>query len=220
MRIVRRATSETSHTRLVEYIIANQFNSIMFSKKSTVQAEAHLEEANKFLTQSKFYESLAAYNKCLCHAEPGSVEIALAFAGRSEVFFNMNQHHKCMSNIIAAKEHGLSEEELVIVNYRQQQCRKLMYEPTVDPSDVLWSFLKLTYPANEKIPFIVDCLTLRDNETFGRHIITTRDLFPGDVIAIEETSFNFINPDVVYTKCFNCLNSNMLDLHPSSASGN
>lgn len=192
----------------------------MFSKKSTVQAEAHLEEGIKLLAQSKFYEALAAYNKCLCHAEPGSVEISLAFEGRSEVFFKMNQFVKCIGNIYAAKEHGLPAEELIVINNREKKCRQLMFESTSDPSDILWSFLKLSYPANKKIPFIVDCLVLRDNEKYGRHIITTQDLYPGDVIAIEESSFNFLSPDVVYTKCFNCLNSNMLDLQPSSASGN
>lgn len=193
----------------------------MFSKKSTVQAEAHFEEANKLFTQSKFYDALAAYNKCLCHAEPGSIEIPLAFAGRSEVYFTMKLYLKCMNNIFAAKEagFGLPAEEALVIDYREKQCRQLMFESSSDPSDVLWNFLKLSYPADKKIPFIIDGLALRDNEKFGRHVVTTRDLYPGDVIAIEETSFNFLCPDAVYTKCFNCLNSNMLDLLPSSASG-
>ena len=189
----------------------------MFSAKSNEQVAKYREEGDNFLKQLKVYEALVAYNKSICFAEPGSLEISLTFERRSEVFFNVAQYEKCLSNINAAREHGYPSDKIVYLNEREEKCKILLKEATRD--NVLIDYPKLTYPPNEKIPFIVDCLQLREDKDFGRYVITTNNLIPGDVIAIEETFMNFISPNAVHTRCFNCLKSNMLDLFPSSASG-
>lgn len=191
----------------------------MFSVKSNEQVAKYREKGDNFLNQFKVYEALAEYNKSLCYAEPGSVDISLTFERRSEAFFLVAQYEKSLKNIKAAKEHGCPSDTVDKLNECEERCKKTMEDQVLLPDSVLHDFLKLTYASNEKIPFIVDCLKLREDEKNGRYIITTRDLKPGDVIAIEETSLTFINPNAVFTRCFNCLKSNMLDLFPSSASG-
>lgn len=189
----------------------------MLSEKSDKRAAKFREEGNEFLNQLKFYDALVAYNKSLCCAGPGSLELFLSFQARSEVFFQLGELEKCLNNIRQARDVNCSEKCLEALNEREEKCEELIASQI--KSDDPRSFFKLSYPANEKIPFLVDCLELRENEKYGRHAITTRDLQPGAVIAVEESHFNFISPKSIYTKCFNCLSSNKLDLIPSSASG-
>lgn len=191
----------------------------MLSLKSSEQVVKYRDEGDNFLKQFKVYEALVAYNKSLCRAEPGTLDMALSFERRSETFFLVEQYDKCLENITAAKEHGIyiPPEMIHHMDEREYKCRESAKRK--DGLGVLSDFPKLSYAAHEKIPFIVECLELREDPKFGKHIITTRQLKPGDVIAIEETPLNFINPNAVYTRCFNCLKSNMLNLFPSSASG-
>lgn len=187
----------------------------MFSVKSSEQVAKYRDEGDNFLKDLKVYEALVAYNKSLCFAEPDTLEISLTFERRSEAFFVGKLYEKCLGNINAAREHGYPQEKFDLLNEREEKCKTLLKDSVSDLKD----FPKLSYASNEKIPFIVDCLELREDNKFGRYIITKRNLKPGDVIAIEETSLNSIHPNAVFTRCFNCLKSNMLDLFPSSAFG-
>lgn len=188
----------------------------MSRARSNEKAAKCCESGSEFFASRKFYEALVLFNQSLCFAEPGSTEIALAYEARSEVFYQMGQYEKCLGNIQAAREHGYPEDRLDKLIERKESCRKFMNEGTYD---VLKNFTELSHPPSQKLPFIVDCLQLRKDEKFGRYIIATKDLQPGDVIAFEESHFTFFSLKSCFTKCFNCLRSNMLDLIPSSASG-
>jgi SET and MYND domain-containing protein 4 len=187
--------------------------------KSNEQAAKFREAGIKLLSQEKFFGALVALNKSLSVAEPGSLEIALAFEARSEVFFQVEQYEKCLKNVAAAREHGYPEDKLEHLKEREEKCRKLADEKCQNTADELRNFLKISLPINEKLPFVADCLELRESEKFGRHIVTNCDLKPGDVIAVEESHFHFISSSAICMRCFNCFRSNMLDLIPSSTSG-
>lgn len=66
------------------------------------------------------------------------------------------------------------------------------------------SFFKLSYPAHENIPSIVDCLKLRVNEKFGRHIVTSRRLRTGDIVVIEKAFYKSLDKELLQTRCLNC----------------
>jgi hypothetical protein len=83
-------------------------------------------------------------------------------------------------------------------------------DPEKDPRN----FFKLSYQANPKIPFIVDCLEMREDEKYGRGIYATCDLNAGDVIAIEEPFF--LETLSTNRHCMNCNRSNMLSLIPNA----
>lgn len=184
--------------------------------KSNEQAVKFCEEGSELLTQAKFYEALVALNKSLCLAEPGSYVISQAFEKRSEVFFEVRQYEKCLGNIQAAKKHGYPNQKL---KEREEKCKKLITEKCQSSNDELRNFIKISLPQNDKIPFLADCLELRESKKYGRFIVTNRNLKPGDVIAIEESHLHFINLNAIFIKCYNCFRSNMLDLCPSAASG-
>lgn len=87
----------------------------------------------------------------------------------------------------------------------------------MDQEKIKWKAFKLSYPANRKIPFIVDCLQLKHSERFGRHIVTTQNLKAGDIVAVEEPFITFIDDNVTKIRCSNCLKSNLLSLLPCNS---
>lgn len=78
-------------------------------------------------------------------------------------------------------------------------------------------FFKLSYPANPKLPFVVDCLEQNDIDDKSKGVFATRDLKAGDILAIEDPfGFCFI----VNLGCCVCMKFNKLNLIPSNENGN
>ena len=126
-------------------------------------------------------------------------------------------------NIEWARENDYPAEKIQKLNEREEKCKKMKEEHVEDPEDDPWNYFKLSYPANPKIPFIINDLTMKTTAKFGRGIYATRNLNPGDFIAIEEAqikTFSVMNELVIggFHICFNCLKSNMLNLLPCSVS--
>lgn len=191
----------------------------MITAKSHEKALKFREEGNKFLAQHEYYKALVAFNTSMCYSE-FAMEISLGFERRSEVYLLLGQYKTCLRNIQAANDGKLPDGVPMQLMDREETCKKLMSEAEKpDPEYEPLNYFKLSYPPNEKIPFFVECLDFRENDKFGRHIVTSSELQPGDIIAIEDTFFNFINPNAVFTRCYNCLKANMLDLLPSGSSG-
>lgn len=84
----------------------------------------------------------------------------------------------------------------------------LMHEPIGE------EFLKLSHDSNPKIPYIVNCLELKDNQTYGRYVVTNKKLNPGEIIAIERPFSKCLLKYEVHKYCCNCLKDNCLDLFP------
>jgi tetratricopeptide (TPR) repeat protein len=180
--------------------------------KDNKEAEKYRNEGNGLYNQAKLYEALISYNKSLCHAVPQSRHLSLAYANRSAVYLVLKEYDKCLENIQLARDHGYQPEEKL--KQREENCLEAMNNHRVDSENDPSQFFKLSYPPNKKIPFIANCLELKENEQFGRHIITNKDLLPGDVVGIEEAFLKLIDKSSIYVRCSNCLRSNMLSLIP------
>lgn len=83
-----------------------------------------------------------------------------------------------------------------------------------DREDAKGDFFALSHDPNAKIPFIVDSIKIDQNPNEGQHIVTTKDLKAGDVIALEEALFKTINFNSRFSRCANCLKCNLLSLIP------
>ena len=181
--------------------------------KDNDKADALRIEGNNFYMEKKFYEALISYNKSLCFALTKSQKTAKAYANRSAVYLELKEFSKCLENIELAKENGY--EDLKRMQKRSKKCStKMQLRCEKTPMNDLISFFKLSYPANEKVSYIVDCLKISEDDIFGRGVVTIRDLNPGDVIIIEEPCFKAIDKNAHYSRCANCLSSNMLNLMP------
>lgn len=174
-------------------------------KKSSYHAKKHRNIGNVKLKKQKYFEALENLNKSLCLAESGSQDISLAYASRTRVYKEVKEIEKFMINTQLEMDSGRS------------QCEGRFPESTRG-SDEPWSFFKLSYPANPKIPFVADCLELQNDDNFGRYITAKHCLKVGDIIAIEEPFFKIVESSASHLRCANCLKSNKMNLLPSSLS--
>ncbi|KAF7411682.1 hypothetical protein HZH66_000578 [Vespula vulgaris] len=58
---------------------------------------------------------------------------------------------------------------------------------------------------NIEVPCASDAVAIEYNDTYGRHIVATRDISPGEVIAVEKPYSFLLRPDNIYTHCSYCL---------------
>lgn len=175
-------------------------------------AENFRNDGNLLFSNKKFHDALVAYNESLCYAEPK--DVSLAYANRSAVYLEAKLFDECLENIKLARDHKYPEEKVQKLNDREQKCKKLMKMHEKDPEDDPWNFFKLSHSPNKKLPFIVNCLELCESEKYGRYLVTKKNLKTGDVIAIEEPFYKFIDNEVYHSRCANCLKSNNLNLIP------
>ena len=129
------------------------------------------------------------------------------------MYFVLKRYQKCLENIKWARENNYPACKLQKLNEREEKCKKMMTE-----SDSVQQ-IQLTYPANPKIPFIVECLEMRYTKEFGRGIYTTQDLKQGDVIAFDKPVFHSVNSTSQYMCCCNCIKYQMQSLIPCLKTG-
>jgi SET and MYND domain-containing protein 4 len=156
----------------------------MISRKSDAKADTLRSEGNKFYSERKFFNALIKYNESLSYAVSGSANLGHAFANRSAVYFEMKQFEKCLSNIEMARRNFYPDKQSGTLSNREMKCREVMKSHREKSTDV-WSFFKLSYPSNPKLPFIADCLEVKKSEKYGRHVVTNRDLKVGDIVVVE-----------------------------------
>lgn len=149
--------------------------------------------ANTCLKKKDFKNALDYYNASLCYAPAGSSDIPLIYSNRSAAFSIMGKYALAIENIELARESGYPAGKLAQLDEREEKCERMMekiaFDMNLDKNFDAFSFFKLSHPPNEKIPFIAGCLELHENEKFGRHIVTNKDLKTGDIIAIEDPVF-------------------------------
>lgn len=183
--------------------------------KSDSKANDLRNEGNSFYKKGKYFEALLKYNESLCRGSENASIASLAYANRSAVFIDMMKYEQCLENIEMAVQGGYPTSKLASLTVRKEKCLKLMKEkPNLQffPKD----FFKLSYPANKKLPFIIDSIEMRENKKYGRHLITTRPLKAGDIILIEQAISSTLDPEKMYTRCINCCASNEMSLIPCS----
>lgn len=153
-----------------------------FSKCDNM-AEGRRQAGNGYFKKRDFVSALAFYNESLRFATPGSVGLALVYGNRSAVYYEMGKYELSMENIQLARENGFPAEKIAQLDAREARCKDLMANSIPDGRFQADSFFKLSHPPNKKIPFIADCLELRSNVKYGRHIVTTKDLKTGGLLA-------------------------------------
>lgn len=58
---------------------------------------------------------------------------------------------------------------------------------------------------SEKFPCASDAIDVKYSDNFGRHIVATRDIEPGEVLIVEKSYCNLLNFDNNLTHCNNCM---------------
>lgn len=170
-----------------------------------------------------YVKALELYNKSICFAEVNSEDMGIGYANRSAIYLKWKKYDLCLQNIKLAKEHGYPERLMEKLMKRSTECEQALnenksknsnaYDEGDDEDEVILA-PKLSYSAHSEVPFIADCLELRQTEQLGRHIVTNRDLSVGKVVAIEDSFCSWTLPAVRYTRCTNCLEEHYYNLIP------
>lgn len=144
--------------------------------------------------------------------------MAFIYANRSITYLECKKYEECIQNIRWAKENGYSKDKQAKLEEREKKCNKLMQAKheadDEDPDEDPKNFFKLSHPANQKIPFLADCLIMKTTKQFGRGIYTTIDLNAGDIIAVERSVMTSLSTGGQYIRCCHCLQISMMNLIP------
>jgi hypothetical protein len=163
-------------------------------------------KGEKFLAEGNFSQALDNFNNCLRFTSIGSYESSLSFSARAKIFYNVRLFRECSENIQLAKnddkvfDEDLRQIEAHVGSLKSESVNK-------------WDFFKLSHDANHKIPFIVDCLEVRENDVYGRYIATTKDLAAGDILIVEEPFYKVLSSQEIH-RCSICFSQNSLNLLP------
>lgn len=159
---------------------------------------------------ANYFDALMKLNRKLCGAKNRS-EVASCYGRRSEVYFAMGQYQKCLKNLQLSKEWS---DDSPAMTQMETECVKLLASES-DHRDL--DFFKLSFPPNESNPSFVNCVKLCVSDEYGRHLVTTRRLKSGDIVAIEQPFYKSLDKDGGQGRCVNCFKTNLLDLIPCAS---
>lgn len=187
--------------------------------KSDQLAVSFITEAKECFSLKKYSEALKKYNESLRFAVTKSQTLSEAYAGRSRVYYEAKQYEKCLDNIQSAIDANVCDEKFQSLKTFQNKCRIESLASKNDDKDTC-DFFTLTQPVHKKIPFIAECLEVRENDVYGRYIMTTKNLIPGDIVVVEEPFYKVLDPEQRHTRCAICLQQNFMDLIPCTKCSN
>lgn len=199
-------------SRLEENQLVPDYSKINMLKreKSDDVAYKYRLKGNQLFRDRKYFRALCAYNESLCFAPTESESMGLAFSNRSAVYLEVQEFNLCKENIAIAKEFKYPKNKFAKLKSREEIC--CLKEKEAKPKNS--SPLCLGSTPNPKYPFIIDCMRLRRNSEYGRHIFTERKLKTGEVIAIEKPFSGLLLHSYANKRCTNCLGQFQLNLLP------
>lgn len=167
------------------------------------------------------FDALELYNKSICFAENDSEELSIAYANRSAVYFALRMYERCLENIDMAKSIGTYPSKLLPkLLYRESLCQnEIVSGLSATKSNLMSQYKykpKLSHYPHSDVPFISELLQLEETASFGRSVVTTKEIKPGEVIAIENSYEFAVKSSHSYKRCANCLTENNLNLIPCS----
>jgi len=229
--------------------------------KNAKESENLREQGNKIFVKSAFnnitrVDALKLYTKAIAFAPYPSEQLALAYANRSAVLFQLGLHTECIQDIdralslnypdnLRVKLYVRKTECLMILGNRSAEnileearqwldkirlndssCEKLrtklqvlhkaIQKQTADSSEDICTQQKTGKSENEvplptitscndEVPCTSDAIAIKYNKCYGKHVVTTRNIHPGEVIAIEKPYSLMLKQDNIQTHCSNCL---------------
>lgn len=188
----------------------------LFQKqKNNTISESLRQCGNEHYKQKHYFDALLSYNESICFAKNHSEKsehLSIAYANRSAIYYDLELYDICLHNIQLAKDCGYPERLLSKLVKREADCWEFMKKRKSQKRSM--PTIELSHLPHEKVPYISNCLALKESENFGRFIVTTKELIPGQIVALEDSFFNILLPEYRYQKCANCLQENQLNLIP------
>lgn len=149
---------------------------------------------------------LSHYTQSIAFAPNNSVELAMAYGNRSALLMHLRKYEECLIDVKRALKIPQSVQLTEKLQSRRKECLKLIVinrsREFVEERD------EIAIPESmqsKEIPCAADCVSLAYNEKFGRHMIATRDIKPGEIIIVERGYVVFPEKEQMYLACSHCL---------------
>lgn len=228
--------------------------------KNAKESEKLREQGNKVfikgaLNNMTCIEALKLYTKSIAFAPYPSEQLALAYANRSAVLFQLGLHSECVQDIDRALALNYPDNLRAKLYVRKTECLMILGSCSVEDilkeaqhwldkmslndasRDKLRSKLDILHnkavqteqlvkdnsicaevrksgnePAlptivsyNNEVPCASDAVAIKYSARYGRHVIATRNIQPGEVIAVEKPYTLLLIQQNTQTHCSNCL---------------
>lgn len=166
-------------------------------------------------TNDDYLKALKYYNQAICYAPNNSLNLSIAYANRSAVYFQLYMFDHCLENInYVYKINNYPADLQAKLKRREEECKLILSIDDPNEEEIKWKAPTLSYPPHEKVPYIVDCLEMRHNAQFGNHIVATRDLKVGDIVGVLKPFCSALARRYQYERCENCRQERSLNLIP------
>jgi hypothetical protein len=100
------------------------------------------------------------------------------------------------------------------LNERQSFCESKLKVKAIKRQSEKAPTFELSYPPNSKIPFMVDCIELKQSKEYGKGLVATKDFRVGDVLMVEDNFAYSLKPSLCYKRCSYCLMERQRNLIP------
>ncbi|XP_068236217.1 SET and MYND domain-containing protein 4-like [Palaemon carinicauda] len=147
--------------------------------------------------------------------------LALGYANRSAILFELELYEKCLEDINLAITHGYPKSSLDKLEKRRQKCIdakqkqcKLKFSSLPENCRSILQHILLPYysyklpkldESNPIMPSFSSSVTTAFSPDKGRHIVAVKNIRPGDLIAIEQSYCTSLDWENMATYCNTCL---------------
>ncbi|RZC33209.1 SET and MYND domain-containing protein 4 [Asbolus verrucosus] len=168
--------------------------------KSDEVAAKLREQGNEMYKMKKVKEAWELYTKSISYAEEDGVNLALAYANRSAVLFEVNLHRQCLMDISRALENNYPEHLKPKLFVREKNSKNLEIEPFEDAHEPV----PTVADKNPTIQSAAGCVRVEESEDAGRHVVASRDIEPGEILAVEKP-FASLLVNELFSHCHECV---------------
>ncbi|XP_058460512.1 SET and MYND domain-containing protein 4 [Malaya genurostris] len=165
----------------------------------------------------KYIKALEYYNESIALSHVGSESLAIAYANRSVICFELKEYRDCLENIRLTQLNSYPEHLLPKLLKRKEDCLAMINNIDLVRSNHILHEPKLSYKPNSKIPHIAECLELKEDGNFGRCLVTNRNLKAGDLLIMEKPFSAMLEAKLCYLNCDYCQRDQFLTLIPCNS---
>lgn len=185
------------------------------SPKSNVRSIAASKQAKVFYAQRNYPHALEKFNEAICWAEgTDSEHLALCYANRSVIYYDVKEYEFCLANIALAKKHNYPRKSLQKLLNREASCKQKIAKGLSQLAFVCPSLAmddKIRHPTR---PFMAAGIIQKELPGYGRGLVAERDFKVGEVILQEKAWLATNSAGSKYTNCNHCSVDNFRSLIP------
>ncbi|XP_019874843.2 SET and MYND domain-containing protein 4 [Aethina tumida] len=167
------------------------------------EASNKLRQKGNEMYKLHFYkQAIEFYTQSIAMAEEKTEAFAVALANRSAVLFEIKLYAECIQDINIALENGYPENLKSKILQRKEKAESLKETQRTRQYYENVPVIELS-AKNANISCASDAIEIKFTPELGRHIVAKRDVFPGEVLAVE-TPFCQVLLDEKWIHCHHC----------------